>query len=101
MGSPPLAREKRIMARTAERNGGITPACAGKTQGWDCQGSKGQDHPRLRGKNSSLCLNIPYAVGSPPLAREKHPLACREEGKAWITPACAGKTGFGCDENGC
>ena len=91
-GSPPLARERPQSAAQLASLARITPACAGKTNlrllflfcGWD--------HPRLRGKDFLAVLNPGFAVGSPPLARERHKGLNNKILTIRITPACAGKT---------
>ena len=52
-GSSLLARGKPISARLHGRLGGIIPACAGKTPTSSCGRKHRQDHPCLRGENTS------------------------------------------------
>ncbi len=72
VGSPPLAREQRSPCSCLCCLAGITPACAGTTDMVDLGLYHAQDHPRLRGNNSSPSANMTRSRGSPPLAREQH-----------------------------
>ena len=51
LGSPPLARERRLIRAKERRAWGITPARAGKTGDADECGYWEKDHPRSRGKD--------------------------------------------------
>ena len=53
-GSPPLARERQDEVRARLRHAGITPACAGKTFRVPARKGNLRDHPRLRGKDSTM-----------------------------------------------
>ena len=113
IGSPPLARERRVRAVQRAGDDGITPACAGKTAIFTFSISSSRDHPRLRGKDrygqtwvqpayriTPACAGKTYAIytrlkkslGSPPLARERHDFNHGANAFCGITPACAGKT---------
>ena len=70
----------------------ITPAYAGKTDGFDTIWADMQDHPRLRGKNSTFQNGSEKKQGSPPLTREKLNLVNLIYRLTGITPAYAGKT---------
>ena len=94
LGSPPLARERRIVRLAACTDVRITPACAGKTMGDITKIKAEEDHPRLRGKDTLGFPSHCGRAGSPPLARERRVPAARNRGKPGITPACAGKTGL-------
>ena len=74
LGSPPLARERPATDFSERRRRGITPACAGKTHNRARGSHDLEDHPRLRGKDSSMIAKSGVSAG--------------------ITPACAGKTNF-------
>ena len=91
-GSPPHARGRR--RQSPQRHGiwGITPACAGKTGGGLIRGSRGTDHPRMRGENGTRPAIRRPARGSPPHARGKQALFVADDFAVRITPACAGKT---------
>ena len=49
-GSPPRVRGKVFFYVAAIHGFGITPACAGKRQIWDCQKGVKKDHPRVCGE---------------------------------------------------
>ena len=70
-GSPPRVRGKGRQAVRHAHAGGITPACAGKS------------NPAARRK--------PLDRGSPPRVRGKGCPAPPHQPARWITPACAGK----------
>ena len=92
IGSPPLARGTGRCKRTACNVYGITPACAGNRVSTFPILIIIQDHPRLRGEQSTLCTKQAVTLGSPPLARgTEYPLTnrCCAQG---ITPACAGNS---------
>ena len=92
IGSPPLARERRVLGLLIAFLIGITPAGAGKTPLPKADSTHQQDHPRWRGKDGVPAISHIPMVGSPPLARERLArLGCLR----WptrITPAGAGKT---------
>ena len=73
-------------------NGGITPACAGKTRNKSIFNYTGRDHPRVCGENKSITAIALKRPGSPPRVRGK-PFVCAPRlRRCGITPACAGKT---------
>ena len=72
LGSPPRMRGKQELIRTGGGDGGITPACAGKTRKAASCWTTRRDHPRVCGENR-LAL-------------------CFRQRLVGITPACAGKT---------
>ena len=51
--------------------------------------------PRLRGEKLFIPVSIRPSIGSPPLARGKVLLLSCDSVRNGITPACAGKRGFG------
>ena len=53
LGSPPRAREGLLNLLNLSVHTGITPACAGRTLARVIYISHAQDHPRVRGKDSS------------------------------------------------
>ena len=69
-----------------------TPAYAGKTLGKKTGQSACRDHPRLRGKDATICGFKVHITGSPPLARERLLHWDAQGAHDGITPACAGKT---------
>ena len=91
-GSPPHARGRRTATEIAEVTGGITPACAGKTENIASHAASPPDHPRMRGEDPLGHEASLKSSGSPPHARGR-PVCKRDENcAARITPACAGKT---------
>ena len=91
-GSPPRVRGKLALFVALVEMGGITPACAGKTQLPCTHCGVQRDHPRVCGENSCGRFIRRPDMGSPPRVRGKlipFLLSNRDHG---ITPACAGKT---------
>ena len=90
-GSPPRVRGK-VMVRYANHiKAGITPACAGKSQGTVFYFALLGDHPRVCGEKHGahfFDLRIP---GSPPRVRGKELRLITKFHIIGITPACAGK----------
>ena len=71
LGSPPLARERRVQVAVRSYQARITPACAGKTFSHVALMGIDLDHPRLRGKDPLSSIKTESRQGSPPLARER------------------------------
>ena len=92
LGSPPLARGKRVLPYRQRPVWGITPARAGKTRPSSTPRAAATDHPRSRGENPSRFARGRTRTGSPPLARGKLPARSRDALRDRITPARAGKT---------
>ena len=69
VGSPPLARGTVIGHWYANREAGITPACAGNRTATPTTPGIARDHPRLRGEQLGAVLVRDITQGSPPLAR--------------------------------
>ena len=90
-GSPPRARGKVTEEIIVCAGVGITPACAGKSQGWLRGWGYTQDHPRVRGEKIPLFGWADDGWGSPPRARGKVDQLGGHIIPAGITPACAGK----------
>ena len=99
IGSPPRMRGKPNVAGIAARQGGITPADAGKTRTCLLQVGKPQDHPRGCGENRATLKHFPLQTGSPPRMRGKpvrilsrcgaikdHPRGCGENPTEHIAP---------------
>ena len=97
IGSPPLTRERPFAFQRIFLTGRITPAYAGKTPLNPQHAELGQDHPRLRGKDSLCVTTTGAGWGSPPLTRER--LHCLKYTMFLlrITPAYAGKTYCSCN----
>ena len=91
-GSPPHARGRRAVEHDRRVDGGITPACAGKTFRTTAPPPAAPDHPRMRGEDEYTLLNSTMGAGSPPHARGRRVHAAQLDDGGGITPACAGKT---------
>ena len=65
-------REKLEIKRPGKFFIGITPACAGKTNGGNACAAQTKDHPRVCGKNYKRLGDEGAHMGSPPRVREKH-----------------------------
>ena len=76
----------------ALREGGITPAHAGKTQNHSSIPMLHWDHPRACGENPFLIFASKVFIGSPPRMRGKLASALSTLETDRITPAHAGKT---------
>ena len=71
---------------------GITPACAGKSEGGMNDEALPEDHPRVCGEKRDLPDLIEQFNGSPPRVRGKDHVAEVIAHGTGITPACAGKS---------
>ena len=92
IGSPPRMRERPPAGRQRDRDGGITPAYAGKTVRVSGLRTAVGDHPRVCGKDADKMIYVPSLIGSPPRMRER-PLTLTLVFLSYrITPAYAGKT---------
>ena len=91
-GSPPRVRGKVSAGKILLHDGGITPACAGKSLARSCLPGCLRDHPRVCGEKlfQSPLLRLP--LGSPPRVRGKVSHVQVLQFWAGITPACAGKS---------
>ena len=92
LGSPPLARERRVLLIALPMTFRITPARAGTTFKFLFTKSTYQDHPRSRGNDINEPISLCHAPGSPPLARERRLSFLRYNSQDRITPARAGTT---------
>ena len=92
LGSPPRVRGKVHRAEVRPSFLGITPACAGKSQGIENGQVPPQDHPRVCGEKSGNRKRASPAAGSPPRVRGKDRPESHRPQTAGITPACAGKS---------
>ena len=90
-GSPPRVRGKVSAGKILLHDGGITPACAGKSLARSCLPGCLRDHPRVCGEKlfQSPLLRLP--LGSPPRMRGKVLGAGEGRDGVGITPAYAGK----------
>ena len=90
-GSPPPARGEGPQKPHIIGSSGITPACAGRSEGDIFGVSIDRDHPRLRGEKSTSTSVSACSAGSPPPARGEGGY-CYDDKPYWgITPACAGR----------
>ena len=87
-------RERRRVECHAVAAIGITPACAGKTFVAHRKIVKGEDHPRMCGKDRFKHYQRKSNEGSPPHVRERPKTREIKLKGVGITPACAGKTTF-------
>ena len=93
-GSPPHVRGKGLTLKAATELGGITPACAGKSDGITLRRLVGRDHPRMCGEKARRNTQNRRHGGSPPHVRGKVIKSIPNFDKGRITPACAGKSTF-------
>ena len=70
----------------------LIPAHAGKTRNGVSPASQGWAHPRSRGENMTLFIDVSFQGGSSPLARGKLPGSTAGYAQAGLIPARAGKT---------
>ena len=92
LGSPPHVRERLLLGVPDVKSGGITPACAGKTEQTIRPFVYEWDHPRMCGKDYACGHEGTVSVGSPPHVRERPDRQGQDIREVRITPACAGKT---------
>ena len=95
-GSPPRARGRAPSRTGTFSPSGITPACAGKSQGPPFFHRMREDHPRVRGEEHGLHVYPSPFRGSPPRARGRVSAIKGNLPVLGITPACAGKRGELC-----
>ena len=91
-GSPPRMRGKVLTIPTSSNCVGITPACAGKSGGWQAAPPLPRDHPRVCGEKPDAPSPGTRGTGSPPRVRGKVNTRRISEPVLRITPACAGKS---------
>ena len=84
-------RGKVIVRVVCIRNGGITPAYAGKSGLVLVVVAVHEDHPRLCGEKCGIVHKIRLSSGSPPPMRGKAPARAHRRALDRITPAYAGK----------
>ena len=98
-GSSPLTRGKRGEGDDDAHTRRLIPAHAGKT-GTRCGPRRRQQaHPRSRGENMRIVIEVDTEQGSSPLTRGKRPTRSASSRKSRLIPAHAGKTfrvPFGC-----
>ena len=93
---PPHTRGKAAWPQGGARRGGITPACAGKSQSGQHKAGRNGDHPRVCGEKSVAGAVVASPSGSPPRVRGKVVDLLLQRRIAGITPARAGKSAENC-----
>ena len=91
IGSPPRVRGKDVARISGVIAEGITPACAGKSDGGCNAVVVVEDHPRVCGEKNTGDWGQFFMEGSPPRVRGKVIRTAIWSAKDRITPACAGK----------
>ena len=91
-GSSPLTRGKLEMRLLGRRGLGLIPAHAGKTINLSKQFSVYRAHPRSRGENYGVEIELFDGYGSSPLTRGKHSHGLPRIPVRRLIPAHAGKT---------
>ena len=91
-GSSPRVRGKHSLRDEMSRQGGLIPACAGKTRQRLWCGPASPAHPRVCGENMRSCVLRLRASGSSPRVRGKHEISRKSILVCGLIPACAGKT---------
>ena len=94
-GSPPRVRGKVCWRERHRPVPGITPACAGKSGRTSGLTRPARDHPRACGEKSTSTSMMNCGWGSPPRVRGKDGNQSTGQHRGRITPAYAGKSGFG------
>ena len=92
LGSPPRMRGKAAHRGGRSRQGGITPAYAGKRKPPPDRHKNWGDHPRMCGEKVRPTAAVRGVRGSPPHVRGKGWSFTQSATKTRITPACAGKS---------
>ena len=91
-GSSPLTRGKRVPRARFGSQVGLIPAHAGKTGPPGTLTCRPRAHPRSRGENNALLLNLHQDPGSSPLTRGKRGYRDDRGAHPRLIPAHAGKT---------
>ena len=91
-GSSPRVRGKRAVLDGGLQDGGLIPACAGKTTTGVSNDDGSQAHPRVCGENSTTWIDSATSAGSSPRVRGKPCSGRVGQGLGRLIPACAGKT---------
>ena len=91
-GSSPLTRGKPSWKGPAAYDAGLIPAHAGKTGSARVTRRPIQAHPRSRGENYGVEIELFDGYGSSPLTRGKHRVPTRMRRRRRLIPAHAGKT---------
>ena len=91
-GSSPRVRGKLTINALSAADGGLIPACAGKTRSGLTGLAPSRAHPRVCGENRIASSRIVSSRGSSPRVRGKPHEQRRERPYCGLIPACAGKT---------
>ena len=91
-GSSPLTRGKPEELQAWFEESRLIPAHAGKTTASPPASRTPAAHPRSRGENLSVVVQLPNSAGSSPLTRGKRFEGLAVDGRAGLIPAHAGKT---------
>ena len=91
-GSSPLTRGKPSLAIQTPAHAGLIPAHAGKTNINYGYFPRHRAHPRSRGENASMRMDVSSELGSSPLTRGKPCLGWSAGSVLRLIPAHAGKT---------
>ena len=92
IGSPPRVRGEEADPFPVHRDGGITPACAGRSGCGSAARGSGRDHPRVCGEKPLFSIRTAALKGSPPRVRGEARFRSSRSGRSRITPACAGRS---------
>ena len=91
-GSSPLTRGKHQVTVLDRGDGRLIPAHAGKTPQRGSRPRRAEAHPRSRGENLNVSVEVVHAGGSSPLTRGKPHGRGGPAGEPGLIPAHAGKT---------
>ena len=91
-GSSPRVRGKHRGRPRHRGQGGLIPACAGKTTTQQRCNALATAHPRVCGENSTSAASMPFLQDSSPRVRGKPPGRGVARAALGLIPACAGKT---------
>ena len=91
-GSSPRVRGKLVRCCGCGLDGGLIPACAGKTLSSRMLKTWAAAHPRVCGENHIVEDWQDYVKGSSPRVRGKHLQLADDSLRRGLIPACAGKT---------
>ena len=96
LGSSPLTRGGLVLLDGRSRQSGLIPAYAGRTHHATVIPTAATAHPRLRGADDSLLVDVAQFEGSSPLTRRGLPSRLRSSSSLGLIPAYAGRTLAGC-----
>ena len=88
---PPRARGREDCGDERHDESGNTPACAGKSGGWQCEAGAARKYPRVRGEEGHGRGRLFPATEIPPRARGRVFVETEWTPALGNTPACAGK----------